>query len=55
MKSVTEILGGSQILLGISYNLQDIFEDYHSANHPNIEMKRAVTGRKKTILEIEPL
>lgn len=28
MKSITEILGGAQILLGISFNIQDGFEEY---------------------------
>ena len=60
MKSITEILGGSQRLLGISYDIQDIFEDYLSENHrtflsmlsvieedmPHIERDFAATGRK---------
>ena len=28
MKCIKEILGGSQMLLGISYENQDVFEDY---------------------------
>jgi hypothetical protein len=28
MKSITEILGGAQILLGITYDIQDSFEEY---------------------------
>jgi hypothetical protein len=28
MKSITEILGGSQMLLGLSYEIQDIVEEY---------------------------
>lgn len=60
MKSVTEILSGSQMLLGISYDIQDVFEDYLTENHrvflgilrviedslPYIEENRAITGRK---------
>lgn len=60
MKSVTEILGGSQILLDISYEIQDVFEDYLTDNHrvflamlrviedtiPHIVDNRAKTGRK---------
>ena len=60
MKSVTEILGGSQMLLGISYDIQDAFEDYLTDTHrlflsmlrviedslPSVEQKRAATGRK---------
>jgi len=30
MKSLTEILGGSQLLLGVSFDLQDTFEEYLS-------------------------
>ncbi len=33
MKSVTEILGGAQILFGISFDLQDIFEEYLTEQH----------------------
>lgn len=33
MKSVTEILGGSQQLLDISYNIQNVFEVYLTENH----------------------
>lgn len=33
MKSLTEILGGAQILLSISYELQDVFEDYLTEEH----------------------
>ncbi|MGA2547678.1 MAG: hypothetical protein ABSF43_14090 [Rectinemataceae bacterium] len=28
MKSITEILGGAQTLLGVSFELQDCFEEY---------------------------
>jgi hypothetical protein len=59
MKSVTEILGGAQILLGISFNLQDSFEEYLTTEHrcflhmlrlieeaqPNLEMRRKTRGR----------
>ncbi|MGB7986006.1 MAG: transposase [Terracidiphilus sp.] len=33
MKSITEILGGAQILLGLDYDLQDSFEEYLSTDH----------------------
>lgn len=33
MKSVIEILGGAQILLDVSFDLQDIFEEYLSVDH----------------------
>ena len=33
MKSITEILGGAQILLDISYDIQDCFEEYLSEDH----------------------
>lgn len=33
MKSVTEILGGAQILFDISFDLQDIFEEYLTEQH----------------------
>jgi len=28
MKNITEILGGAQLLLGVSFDLQDAFEEY---------------------------
>ncbi len=60
MKSVTVILGDSQMLLGISYDIQEVFEDYLTNMHrsflallrliedfiPPINENRAVTGRK---------
>lgn len=59
MKTVTEILGGAQILLGISFNLQDSFEEYLTTEHrcflhmlrlieeaqPSLEMRRKSRGR----------
>jgi len=33
MKSITEILGGAQILFGISFDLQDVFEEYLTEHH----------------------
>ena len=33
MKSITEILGGAQILLGVSFNIQDVFEEYLTESH----------------------
>ena len=33
MKSITEILGGAQILFDISFDLQDIFEEYLTEQH----------------------
>ncbi len=60
MKSVTEIFGDSQMLLDISYDIQEVFEDYLTDMHrsflailrliedfiPPINENRAVTGRK---------
>ena len=60
MKSVTEILGDSQMLLDISYDIQEVFEDYLANMHcsflamlrliedfiPPINENRAVAGRK---------
>jgi pantothenate synthetase len=62
MKSLTEILGGSQTLLDISYDIQEVFEDNLTGMHmhrtflamlrviedllPIIVEKRAITGRK---------
>jgi len=33
MKSIPEILGSTQLLFGISFNLQDIFEEYLTEHH----------------------
>jgi hypothetical protein len=33
MKSVKEILGGAQILFPISFEIQDIFEEYLTEEH----------------------
>ncbi len=33
VKSVTEILGGTQVLFGTSFDLQDIFEEYLTEQH----------------------
>src|SRR5208337_5156065 len=33
MKSIAEILGGAQILLGLAYDIQDSFEEYLSTDH----------------------
>ena len=60
MKSITEILGDHQMLLDISYDIQEVFEDYLTKMHrsflallrliedfiPPINENRAVTGRK---------
>ncbi len=60
MKSITEILGDHQMLLGISYDIQEVFEVYLTKMHrsflvllrliedfiPPINEIRAVTGRK---------
>jgi hypothetical protein len=35
MKSITEILGGAQLLLGVSFDLQDSFEEYRATLHLN--------------------
>lgn len=36
MKSVIEILGGAQILLDVSFDLQDVFEEYLSDDHRSL-------------------
>ncbi len=60
MKSITEILGGAQILMGISYDIQDCFEEYLTEDHrsflmmlrvlenhlPNIEKSYGGKGRR---------
>lgn len=60
MKSITEILGGAQILMGISYDIQDCFEEYLTEDHrsflmmlrvlenylPNIETSYGGKGRR---------
>ena len=60
MKSITEILGGFQILLGTSYKIQVVFVDYVTNHHriflyslqvtqaslPRIEEPLAFTGKK---------
>ena len=33
MKSVLDILGGAQLLLGLSFDVQDVFEEYLSEEH----------------------
>jgi transposase/IS5 family transposase len=33
MESITKILGGSQMLLGVSYEIQDVFEEYLTEEH----------------------
>lgn len=59
MKSIAEILGGAQILLGLSYDLQDSFEEYLNPDHraflamlrvieehlPQLERKNTRMGR----------
>jgi hypothetical protein len=59
MKTITEILGGAQILMGISFNLQDSFEEYLTEEHrcflhmlrlieealPSIALRRKPRGR----------
>jgi transposase len=60
MKSKTEIIGGAQMLLGISYEIQDCFEEYLNNDHrtflsmlrvleehiPGIEKTTCSKGRK---------
>lgn len=62
MKSITQILGGAQILLGISFDLQDSFEDYLTDDHraflamlraleehlPPVQRVQSGRGRKRT-------
>ncbi|MDC7230105.1 MAG: hypothetical protein PQJ48_07330 [Sphaerochaetaceae bacterium] len=33
MKSITEILGGCQMVFGISFDIQEVFEGYVTAEH----------------------
>ena len=33
MKSITEILGGCQMVFGISYDIQEVFEAYVTDEH----------------------
>ena len=61
MKTITEILGGAQILLGVSFNLQDSFEEYLTGDHraflvmlrvleehlPPVERVQVGRGRKR--------
>ncbi len=43
MKSVSEILGGTQILIDISYDIQDCFEEFLSEDHRTfIHMLRVI-------------
>ena len=49
MKSVTEILGGAQFLLGVSFDLQDTFEEYLS------EEQRALLVILRLIEEDSPV
>jgi len=43
MKSISEILGGAQILLGVAYDPQDSFEEYLNTDHRAfLEMLRVV-------------
>lgn len=46
MESVTEILGGAQILLDISFDIQDVFEEYLSEKHRAfLHVLRVVEGQ----------
>lgn len=67
MKSVIEILGGAQILFGISFNIQDSFEEYLTEQHraflamlrvveehlPELESRYGGRGRPR--LEDQPI
>ena len=67
MKSVIEILGGAQILFGISFNIQDSFEEYLTEQHraflamlrvveehlPELESRHGGRGRPR--LEDQPI
>jgi len=45
MKSISEILGGTQILLGLAYDIQDSFEEYLSTDYRAfLTMLRVVEG-----------
>jgi len=49
MKSITEILGGAQLLLGVSFDIQDTFEEYLS------EEQRAFLVMLRLIEEDSPI
>ena len=67
MKSVIEILGGAQILFGVSFNIQDSFEEYLTEQHraflamlrvieehlPQLERRHGGRGRPR--LEDRPI
>jgi transposase len=49
MKSLLDILGGAQLLLGLSFDVQEIFEEYLSAEH------RSLLAILRVIEEDQPL
>jgi hypothetical protein len=53
VKTVTEILGGAQILMGISFNLQDSFEEYLTGEHRCFLTMLRVIEEAQPILAID--
>jgi len=59
MKTISEVLGGAQILMGVSFEIQDCFEEYLTEEHrcflhmlrlieeslPSVELPRKARGR----------
>jgi hypothetical protein len=50
MKSMAEILGGAQILLGLVYDIQDSFEEYISGKRPRAANRFEQAAREKAHL-----
>jgi transposase len=51
MKTITEIIGGSQGLLNISYNLQDVFEEYLTDEYKTfLHMVRVLEGAQNPLI-----
>jgi len=54
MKSITEILGGAQILLGITFDIQDSFEEYLTEDHRAfLAMLRALEDHLPTVHHVQ--
>jgi transposase len=51
MKTITEIIGGAQGLLNISYDLQDVFEEYLTDEHKKfLHIVRVLEGTQKPLV-----
>lgn len=51
MKSITEIIGGAQILLGISYDIQDSFEEFLTDEHRSFLAMLRIIENEQPILQ----